>query len=958
VVIVQGLGYTRATFLQASEYVLNMNDFVVGQRWLSETETDLGLGIVQESDYRLVTLYFPGAEEERVYAKDNAPLSRVHYKAGDEVELVDGQKYLVHNSEEVNDLVFYQLAIDEGSETMSAVPETQLSHVLKLKHAKDRLFSRQLDSPRWFELRHAALEAQQHCHSLQVNGLTGARVDLIPHQLYIAHEVAQRYAPRVLLADEVGLGKTIEAGLIIHQQLVTNRAERVLIVVPKSLTHQWFVEMYRRFNLHFSIFDQARIDESGQSATDNPFLSQQLILCSQDFLLTEQAQAMLEVDWDLLVVDEAHHLDWHPQEASAEYLMVEALSKNSKGLLLLTATPEQLGVEGHFARLRLLDPDRFSSLDSFIEQQAQYEKLADLVEKLESSDQLEGEHKVLLSTFLDAEEIESKSNQELVHDLLECYGTGRVLFRNTRKNIQGFPRRKVFSYPLNEDENTQADTELLNRLYPESASDNDSWCQTDKRVEWLFEFCKEHPQEKILLICALKNTAMDLELFLRYRKGFKTAVFHEDMDLISRDRAAAYFADEEDGAQILVCSEIGSEGRNFQFSSNLVLFDLPLIPDLLEQRIGRLDRIGQKNDIHIHVPFCENSAQALLFDWYHEGINAFEHTNPAGEAIYAHCESDLLDALSDPADSDQKQRLIEKTHALTLEVKESLEKGRDRLLEKASYHNEKAAALVELINEEQSHQPKAFLEQVFDRFGVHSEEHSPGCSILHPTDHMFIGEFPYLPSDGLTVTYDRSTALTREDMGFLSWEHPMSAAAIDLVLSEEKGKACVAVLKNKAIKPGTLLLELIFKVEVVAPKHFQANRFLPATKIRVLMDGQGRDLSASVSHENISKQVHKLQKTIGKKILSSEEKRISALIEKAEGVANEKAQTLKEKALASMKTLLNEEHERLHLLKNRNAGIRDEELAFLELRKQHLENYIRDASSQLDGVRVLVTSND
>src|SRR5690606_30840827 len=102
---------------------------------------------------------------------------------------------------------------------------------------------------------------------------------------------------------------------------------------------------------------------------------------------------------------------------------------------------------------------------------------------------------------------------------------------------------------------------------------------------------------------------------------------------VSRDRAAAYFADEEDGAQILVCSEIGSEGRNFQFSSHLVLFGLPLIPDLLEQRIGRLDRIGQKNTVSIHVPFFENSAQHRLFDWYHLGMNAFEQTNPAGETI-------------------------------------------------------------------------------------------------------------------------------------------------------------------------------------------------------------------------------------------------------------------------------------------------------------------------------------
>lgn len=936
-----------------------MNDFVVGQRWLSETETDLGLGIVKESDYRLVTIYFPGAEEERVYAKDNAPISRVHYKVGDEIELATGGQYRVTALEEVKGLLFYQVEVrDAQGVSFTAIPETQLSHVLKLKQAGDRLFSRQIDSPRWFELRHLALQAQHSLQSRSVSGLMGARVDLIPHQLYIAHEIAQRHAPRVLLADEVGLGKTIEAGLIIHQQIVSQRAQRVLIVVPKSLTHQWFVEMYRRFNLHFSIFDRVRVEETSDSTTDNPFSSQQLILCSLDFLLSEQAQAMLDVDWDLIVVDEAHHLDWNPDEASAEYAMVEKLSQKSKGLLLLTATPEQLGIEGHYARLRLLDPERFSSLDDFLNQQNRYQQLAALVDALSSCDSIDRKLKEQVAIFLKEEEIENKSNQEIMDALLECCGTGRVLFRNTRKNIQGFPKRKVFSYALDADDHSEAGNDLLNRLYPETAAENDEWCMSDPRVEWLLAFCKQHPNEKILLICALKNTAMELELFLRYRKGFKTAVFHEDMDLISRDRAAAYFADHDDGAQILVCSEIGSEGRNFQFSSYLVLFDLPLIPDLLEQRIGRLDRIGQKKDIHIHVPFCKGGAQSLLFDWYHLGMNAFEQTNPAGEAIYAHCENQLFDALSELSNVSLKQQLLDETRNFTHSLRENLEHGRDRLLERASYRDETAQALVARIEKEQADSPQDFLEKVFEHFGVQCEEHSEFCSVLHPSDHMFMGKFPYLPSDGLTLTYSRQIALGREDMSFMTWEHPMASASIDLVLSNEKGKACVAVLKNKAVKPGTLLVECLFRLETIAPKYFQAQRFLPVTMVRVLLDGQARDLSASVSHENINKQVHKLQKSIGKKVLTSEEKRLTELMTQAEKMAKTKAEILKAHALSQMENMLDQEYQRLVLLMQRNAGIREEELNYLKETKTALTGFIKEADCQLDAVRVMVTTNE
>src|SRR5690606_35576999 len=181
------LGILAPSFYQplSWENELNMNEFVVGQRWLSETETDLGLGLIQGTDYRLVTVFFPGAQEERVYAKNNAPLSRVQYKTGDEIELMDGSSYTVDSVDELKGLVFYRVCINQATQEFTAIPEMQLSHALKLKQAQDRLFSRQIDSPRWFELRYAALAAQQKLQSRQVSGLTGARVDLIPHQLYI-----------------------------------------------------------------------------------------------------------------------------------------------------------------------------------------------------------------------------------------------------------------------------------------------------------------------------------------------------------------------------------------------------------------------------------------------------------------------------------------------------------------------------------------------------------------------------------------------------------------------------------------------------------------------------------------------------------------------------------------------------------------------------------------------------
>ena len=104
----------------------------------------------------------------------------------------------------------------------------------------------------------------------------------------------------------------------------------------------------------------------------------------------------------------------------------------------------------------------------------------------------------------------------------------------------------------------------------------------------------------------------------------KVGLFHEGLPLVQRDRNAAWFA-EPDGAQLLICSEIGSEGRNFQFAHHLVLFDLPLNPGLLEQRIGRLDRIGQTQTIRIHVPYVESSSEECVLDWYHRGLDAIRN---------------------------------------------------------------------------------------------------------------------------------------------------------------------------------------------------------------------------------------------------------------------------------------------------------------------------------------------
>ncbi len=625
-----------------------MAQYQPGQRWISDSEAELGLGTILAQDGRLLTVLYPATGDTRQYALRNAPLTRVRFAPGDEVTHFEGWKMTVREVEESEGLLVYHGLTAQNEQC--TLPETQLSNFIQFRLASDRLFAGQIDPLPWFSLRYHTLERRSQLLQSSLWGLGGARAQPIAHQLHIAREVADRMAPRVLLADEVGLGKTIEAGLIIHRQLLSGRAGRVLILVPENLQHQWLVEMRRRFNLQVALFDKERFAESDAS---NPFEDTQLALVALEWLKEdERAQdALFAAGWDLLVVDEAHHLVWHQDQVSAEYALVEQLAEIIPGVLLLTATPEQLGQDSHFARLRLLDPNRFHDLEAFRRESEQYRPVAEAVQELLDHGSLSAGARKAIHGFLGSEGDEllasveggdEEARSRLVRELLDRHGTGRVLFRNTRAAVQGFPQRELHAYPLpmpSQYEELPAGEHP--DLYPEvnfqqqweDGDDNNRWWRFDPRVEWLIDTLKMLKQFKVLVICAHAETALDLEDALRLRSGISATVFHEGMSILERDRAAAYFADEEFGAQVLICSEIGSEGRNFQFAHHLVLFDLPAHPDLLEQRIGRLDRIGQRHTIQLHVPHLENSAQQRLFQWYHQALNAFLNTCPTGNAL-------------------------------------------------------------------------------------------------------------------------------------------------------------------------------------------------------------------------------------------------------------------------------------------------------------------------------------
>lgn len=945
-----------------------MPDFVPGQRWISETEPELGLGMVLSVEGARVTLLYIASSERRTYAANNAPLTRVRFAKGERVESVDGWGLQVEAVREEQGILTYLGTDEDGN--LGSLEEMELNHFLQFNKPQDRLFTGQLDSAATFRLRHETLRLIGRLEQSPVRGLVGARASAIPHQLYIAQEVARREAPRVLLADEVGLGKTIEAGLIMHHQLLTGRAERVLVLVPEPLLHQWLVEMRRRFNLRFSLFDAERYVETGE---DNPFQTEQLVLCSLDFLLDDPKRYAhaLEAGWDLCVVDEAHHLQWSEQAASPQYQLVEALGQAVPGLLLLTATPEQLGKQSHFARLRLLDPDRFYSYERFLDEEREYEALADVINHLLDDPELDlntlGRLTALISQDLAEEnlarlsqpETSEQARKDLIQLLLDRHGTGRILFRNTRATVQGFPERELLAYPLPLPEayrNLPADAAPAARLHPETLCAKDPanpWWKTDPRAAWLTKTLKKLRPAKALVICAKADTAIDLEDALRVA-GIRAAAFHEGLSIVSRDRAAAWFADSEDGAQVLVCSEIGSEGRNFQFAHHLVLFDLPLNPDLLEQRIGRLDRIGQTETIRIHAAYFEEGAQSLMFRWYHQGLNAFSQPNPAAPAVYARLREDLAGLLAQP-DAAKETRLVEEAAQLSAAIQQELQQGRDRLLELNSCRKEAADRLVDLVQAEDA-DPELWpwLEQVFDVYGVNVEEHSENCHILMQGEHLRT-QFPELPEDGATVTLDRSIGLAREDMLFLSWEHPMVRGAMDLILNSEHGNAALSVAQHPDLDPGQLLVEAFYVVDCTAPKRLHISRFFPPTLLRVLYDQSGTNLSA-LPFESFADLPRQFDREHALELIRSQRKLITQLLNLAERDAKARLPKVVAESAQRMVGAMTEELKRMAALKRVNPNVRKEELDRVKEIALEMNGCIQAANLRLDAVRVIVTA--
>jgi ATP-dependent helicase HepA len=951
---------------------LHNTEFAVGQRYLSDTESELGLGVVIDVDDRCVHILFPQSEETRVYAKNSAPLSRVVFKVGDSICDQDGHSHIVTAVDEVMGVLKYSVDNHE-----KGIMETRLAANITLAKPLERLLAGRIERGDWYELRQDILRMQSALAGHPLKGLMGARVDIIEHQLYIAHEVGKRIAPRVLLADEVGLGKTIEAGLIIHQQLLTGKAERVLILVPDSLQYQWMIELRRRFNLNFALFDLVRTASIKEHDPEqNVFLTEQCIIAGMDLLLDHHDlydQAM-EAGFDLLVVDEAHHLHWDEATGGNEkYDLIADFAEETPGVMLLTATPEQLGVQSHFARLRLLDPARFDDLDDFIASQEAFAETAAVAGKLIEDKPLSAVQITALSDLLDfhSDELQAindddKLRTQTLNELLDRHGTGRVLFRNTRESVKGFHGRSSQPHPLPLPaawiDSYQTVGKLREQLWGEENQPDGGWLEDDPRVPWLIEILRgELKHQKVLLIARSGATVESLEAVLRLHAGIKTAIFTEQMTLLERDQASAFFADSE-GAQILLCSEIGSEGRNFQFASQLILWDLPANPDTLEQRIGRLDRIGQTQQITLHVPYVEGTAQERLYHWYDSALNIFNQISPTAQNVQEQYIQTLKPMLEGADTADNRailQQIIASALQTRLGLEAQLQSGRDRLLEYNSCRPRVAGRIAGAMHDFDSHNllPQ-FIERFFASANIEHNIQRDGSWVIAPIDSTEISDYieglPLGEEDGMTLTFERELALSREDIEFITHEHPLMRAIYELASTSTFGNTTVGMLKSAAMPQGMIMLEVNFRVEAIAPKVLNLPSTLPAQNIRVFISEQGSDLSERISSEMIMPHIERLDKNRARQVIKVRCDVIEKRYYEAEAIARQQLAAIGEQASSRFSQQWSREVKRLKHLQTINPNVRPAEIERLEQLQAQGEQALATLSLVPDSIRVLV----
>ena len=526
-----------------------------GSKLLHPFNPELGIGVVRAIDGRFLVVHFPGVDQEFTLAAEGSGLHRLVLPGGARARLVTtgedviisealGHRYRLSDGREVDDLDIWPLGISDSP--------------------VERLAGLRLDSAESFCNRLAGLQLMTLREAGGLGSFLGGRIELFPHQLHTALRAVRADPVRWLLADEVGLGKTVEACLVLSALLRTGRAQRALVVAPSTLAVQWLGELYRKFHQVFVLLDHARLEAvetdfgEGVNPFDvHPFAVLPLELAASDQRLLRNAA---EAGLDVVVVDEAHRL-FRAEYADALRHLVSA----ARHALLLTATPLSADRRGFFELLSLLHPDSFQSFEAF------------------EKDLAAGGLKLACTSAVRRADVGGLQPRIAVP-----------------VDVAASPKKAKKAKKTRSAKSTKATSAASSTISTTSKKRAvDDTLRDDPRTRWLVEQVPlwTAAREKCLVFVRELEVLEELVRVVEAETQTRVTVFHEELSAGKRDIEVAAFR--ESAVPLLISTEAGGEGRNFQFCHRMLHFDLPLDPVALEQRIGRLDRIGRTSPVEI-----------------------------------------------------------------------------------------------------------------------------------------------------------------------------------------------------------------------------------------------------------------------------------------------------------------------------------------------------------------------
>jgi len=261
----------------------------------------------------------------------------------------------------------------------------------------------------------------------------------------------------------------------------------------------------------------------------------------------------------------------------------------------------------------------------------------------------------------------------------------------------------------------------------------------------------------------------------------------------------------------------------------------------------------------------------------------------------------------------------------------------------------------EIKQQEQASEISEYLEKAFDCFGVEIEDHLRSSWVLRPGAHLQDDQFPELPEDGMTMTTSRETALAREDMQFLSWEHPLVRATIDMIVNGEKGRVSICGLQMPQIPRRSILMEAIFESNCPAPTELDIDRYLPRHALRVLVNQDGKDYTQQLPPDSYAPLLEKIDPEVARQIIDRTRTTLKNQVQQIEEIASQQLPTFRNAAISSMHIELDAELQRLLTLQKRNPTIRNQEVQALSTKISELENRLQNATLKLSALRVIYT---